>query len=88
MSNSIPAETGPAYKAVAVTPHNTNDLAAPCRLLYVGGAGDVEVIMEGDTGRGRLLRRRGRHDPADPRVARACRQHHGDADPRALLRRP
>jgi hypothetical protein len=49
MSNSIPSETGAAYKAVAVSPHDTNDLAAPCRSLYVGGAGNVEVIMEGDT---------------------------------------
>jgi hypothetical protein len=39
----------PAFNAVAVTP---SDLAAdnfdvPARGLYVGGAGDVQVVMEG-----------------------------------------
>jgi len=35
----------PACSAVSVTPNDDADLATPCRALYVGGAGNVEVIM-------------------------------------------
>lgn len=37
----------PAVYAVAVTPSDDTDLANVSRALYVGGAGDVEVIMLG-----------------------------------------
>lgn len=47
----------PARSAIAVTPDNDTDLtnkdysgAAGCRALYIGSAGDVEVItLAGDT---------------------------------------
>jgi hypothetical protein len=34
--------------AVAVTPHDTNDLAESTSGLYIGGAGAVAVITEGE----------------------------------------
>jgi hypothetical protein len=38
----------PAWEAVAVTPSDEADISlAPCRALYVGGAGDVAVVMAG-----------------------------------------
>lgn len=39
----------PAFNAVAVTPSNdaADNFNVPARGLYVGGAGDVQVIMEG-----------------------------------------
>ena len=37
---------GPVAKAVAVTPDDANDLAAGAtRALYIGGAGNIVVIM-------------------------------------------
>lgn len=43
-------DTAPAERAVAVTPHNTEDLAGgKTRGVYVGVSGDLEVIMAGDT---------------------------------------
>lgn len=33
--------------AAAVTPHDTNDFAAPSSALYIGVAGDVKVDLEG-----------------------------------------
>lgn len=38
----------PAQNAVAVTPHNTNELTFVTRGLYVGGAGNIVVIMADD----------------------------------------
>lgn len=38
-----------AGRAVAVTPHDTNALARTTRGLYVGGAGDLAVILDSDT---------------------------------------
>lgn len=38
---------GPANSAVAVTPHDSNDLATVARGLYVGVSGDVKVDMLG-----------------------------------------
>lgn len=39
----------PAVAAVAVTPDDDTDLANVTRVLYVGGAGDVSVILSWDT---------------------------------------
>lgn len=36
--------TGPAYGAESVTPHDSNGIAET-RALYIGGAGDVKVDM-------------------------------------------
>lgn len=48
-SRALRAES-PAYDAQAVTPDDDNDLAAPCRALYIGGAGDVKVTtLKGTT---------------------------------------
>jgi hypothetical protein len=33
--------------AVAVTPHESNDLASVSRALYIGGAGNLTVTMAG-----------------------------------------
>lgn len=38
-----------AGSATAVTPHDSNDLAAVTRGLYVGGAGTVRVMLERDS---------------------------------------
>lgn len=35
----------PAWGAAAVTPHDTNELPIYSRQLYIGGAGNVEVVM-------------------------------------------
>lgn len=37
----------PATNAVAVTPDDATDLTVTSRALYVGGAGNVVVIMDG-----------------------------------------
>lgn len=37
--------TKPAYGAVAVTPNDSADLSIPARALYIGGAGDIALIM-------------------------------------------
>jgi hypothetical protein len=38
----------PASSAVAVTPHDTDELTVVSRGLYVGGTGDVKVHMHGN----------------------------------------
>ena len=43
-ANSIEA---PAFRAAAVTPNDSADLAATSRALYVGGAGNVRVTTAG-----------------------------------------
>jgi hypothetical protein len=42
-----PTPTSPIEHAVAVTPHDSNDLANVTRTLYVGVSGDVKVDMVG-----------------------------------------
>lgn len=37
----------PATRAEAVTPHDTNTLTRASRGLYIGGAGNVAVVMAG-----------------------------------------
>lgn len=44
---SATEDSGPAQNAAAVTPHDSTNLARATRALYVGGAGDVSVEMEG-----------------------------------------
>ena len=39
----------PCRSVAAVTPHDTNELAQVSRALYVGGAGDLVVILADDT---------------------------------------
>lgn len=41
--------TGSASRAVAVTPHDTNDLTNISRALWVGAAGNVSVILAEDS---------------------------------------
>lgn len=43
----VPNDDLPASSAIAVTPHDTNELNTVCRALYVGGAGNVSVVMSG-----------------------------------------
>lgn len=41
---------GPASKAVAVTPHDSTNIAGgPARALYVGTTGNIAVVMADDT---------------------------------------
>ena len=42
-------DTGPAIGAVAVTPSDSALLANISRAIWVGGAGDVAVLMSDDT---------------------------------------
>lgn len=41
--------SGPASRAVAITPDDSNDLADRARGIYVGGTGDVSVILAEDS---------------------------------------
>lgn len=42
-------QTLPASKAVALTPNDDTDLAATVRAVYVGGVGNLAVILKDDT---------------------------------------
>lgn len=39
-------DVSPVTNAVAVTPHNTNELSYVSRALYVGTGGDIAVTMQ------------------------------------------
>lgn len=43
------SSSGPASAAFAITPSDTVDLAFPAKALYVGGNGNVSVILQDDT---------------------------------------
>ena len=48
-AGNTPERAQPARRAEAVTPHDTNELTLVSRGLWVGGAGNVAVVMaEGD----------------------------------------
>ena len=44
-----PGLSSPASKAVSITPDDATDLTITTRALLVGGAGDVSVILAGDS---------------------------------------
>jgi hypothetical protein len=46
---SAPVRSDPVRNAAAVTTHDTNELASVTTGLYVGGAGNVTVVMAGGT---------------------------------------
>jgi len=48
-ANQPPQLSSPAVNGAAVTPSDATPLTQPARALYVGGAGDVTVILVGDT---------------------------------------
>ena len=40
----VRSETHPSPGFAAITPHDSTNFAAPCRGIYVGGAGNVVVV--------------------------------------------
>jgi hypothetical protein len=46
-SNHESGLTSPARNAAAVTPNDSTDLPTAARGLYIGGAGNVKVTMQG-----------------------------------------
>jgi hypothetical protein len=47
LSNRSNNVVDPASNAVAVTPNDSTDLTYTCRALFVGGAGNLAVVMAG-----------------------------------------
>ena len=45
--NGMTSITAPAQHATAITASDTGHFATTCRGIYVGGAGDVVVVMKG-----------------------------------------
>ncbi len=43
------ALTSPARNGFSVTPDDGTDLSGICRSVFIGGAGDVSVILVGDS---------------------------------------
>lgn len=44
---SLVYQSGPATNAVAVTPHDSTNIGSPTRALWIGGAGNISVEMNG-----------------------------------------
>lgn len=44
-----PYAPGPAVHGFAITPSNTTTFTTPTRAVWVGGAGNIEVLLTGDT---------------------------------------
>ena len=47
--NHETALSSPARNCYAITPNDSVDLSVVCRSLFVGGAGDVSVILANDS---------------------------------------
>jgi len=51
MADPFPSQTpsllGPLENGFSVTPHDSNALSQTCRALWIGGAGNVNVITRG-----------------------------------------
>lgn len=45
---SHPQLSMPALRGIAITPHDSNNLAMPTRAVYVGGGGNIVAIMDGE----------------------------------------
>lgn len=45
----LPGLTSPAGRAFVITPDDATDLPVSLRGIYLGGAGDLRVILVGDT---------------------------------------
>jgi hypothetical protein len=48
MGNFTADQAAPARSWKAVTPHDTNNLPAGCRGIYVGGLGNVALVGDDD----------------------------------------
>lgn len=49
--NATPNITAPGFNAMAITPNDGSDMTYTCRALYIGGSGDISVVMD-NGGRG------------------------------------